>query len=243
VTVGGIWRNNTLRIGNQGSSNSLLIAGGTVLATDLVVGFGSTVCTNLLRMDSGSVIVTNATADAVLEVRYGQFVLNGGTLQVDRFVMTNSCAQFVRTGGTLIYGVAVLDPNRDDDGDGIPNGWEQSHGLDPLNAADANLDSDGDGRSNLQEYLAGTDATNSASSFRITSAAKESNNIRVTWMMGSGRTNALERTTGDGSGGFATNNFIPIFTVTNTVGTATNYLDVGGATNFPARFYRVRLVP
>ena len=40
-----------------------------------------------------------------------------------------------------------------------------------------------------------------------------------------------------------TNNSIAIFTVTNTVGTTTNYLDVGGATNKPARYYRVRLVP
>jgi hypothetical protein len=40
-----------------------------------------------------------------------------------------------------------------------------------------------------------------------------------------------------------TNNFAATFTVTNTVGSVTNYLDIGGATNMPARFYRVRLVP
>jgi hypothetical protein len=34
-----------------------------------------------------------------------------------------------------------------------------------------------------------------------------------------------------------------IFTATNTVGTTTNYLDVGAATNVPAFYYRVRLVP
>ena len=32
-------------------------------------------------------------------------------------------------------------------------------------------------------------------------------------------------------------------TVTNTIGPATNYLDSGGATNTPARYYRLRLVP
>jgi len=31
--------------------------------------------------------------------------------------------------------------------------------------------------------------------------------------------------------------------VTNTVSTVTNYLDSGAATNFPARYYRVRLTP
>ena len=40
-----------------------------------------------------------------------------------------------------------------------------------------------------------------------------------------------------------TNNFTDIFTVTNTVGTVTNYLDTGATTNFPSRYYRVRLVP
>jgi hypothetical protein len=39
------------------------------------------------------------------------------------------------------------------------------------------------------------------------------------------------------------NNFAAIFTVTNAIGTTTSYLDVGGATNAPARYYRVRLVP
>ena len=58
--------------------------------------------------------------------------------------------------------------------------------------------------------------------------------------MGSGKTNALQATNG---GGYGTNGFADIFTVTNTLGTVTNYLDVGGATNVPARYYRVRLVP
>jgi hypothetical protein len=39
------------------------------------------------------------------------------------------------------------------------------------------------------------------------------------------------------------NNFVEDFTITNIVGTTTNYLEVGGATNFPSRFNRVRLVP
>jgi hypothetical protein len=40
-----------------------------------------------------------------------------------------------------------------------------------------------------------------------------------------------------------TNNSTDIFTVTNTVGTTTNDLDTGAATNVPACYYRVRLVP
>jgi T5SS/PEP-CTERM-associated repeat protein len=228
------WQSDTLEF--FGVSNSLAVAGGSVNATNVIVYN----CDNIIQLDSGSLMITNLSGTATLELQ-GKLVINGGTLLVDRFVMTNPCAQFVRTGGTLIYGTAVLDPMRDDDGDGMPNGWEQSHGLDPLNAADGNVDSDGDGFTNLQEYMAGTDPQDAASAFRITGIAPEGDDLRVTWMMGSGKTNALQAAAGDG--GYYTNNFADIFTVTNTIGSVTNYLDVGAATNVPGRFYRVRLVP
>jgi hypothetical protein len=44
-------------------------------------------------------------------------------------------------------------------------------------------------------------------------------------------------------GSYRTNNFTDTFTVTSTLGTTANYLDTGAATNAPARYYRVRLVP
>ena len=43
----------------------------------------------------------------------------------------------------------------DTDGDGMPDTWENQHGLDP-NTNDATQDKDGDGYTNLQEYLQGT---------------------------------------------------------------------------------------
>jgi hypothetical protein len=111
--------------------------------------------------------------------------------------------------------------------------WKLAY-LGDINAPDAG-DADGDGASNIQEYLAGTDPTNSASTFRITAIAKENKDIRVTWSMGSGRTNALQFTPG-----FNTN-FQDLFVIANTVGSVTNYLDRGAATNASARFYRVSL--
>jgi len=82
-----------------------------------------------------------------------------------------------------------------------------------------------------------------ATAFRVSGIVQQGNNILVTWATSAGRTNELQATTGAAGGTYSTNNFVAIFTVTNAVGSVTNYLDVGGATNTPARFYRVRLVP
>jgi predicted outer membrane repeat protein len=105
------------------------------------------------------------------------------------------------------------------------------------------FDFDGDGQSNTNEWLAGTDPDNADSVFRVAEITRQGSDLLVTWTMGPGRTNALQATAGDTRGGYNTNNFSDIFTVTNTVGTTTNYLDTGAATNVPARYYRVRLVP
>jgi RHS repeat-associated protein len=45
----------------------------------------------------------------------------------------------------------------DTDGDGIPNWWETTYGLNPALASDASLDPDRDGITNLQEFRNGTD--------------------------------------------------------------------------------------
>ena len=111
----------------------------------------------------------------------------------------------------------------------------------PQAAGDA--DPDGDGMSNTNEFLAGTDPTNSASAFRITSVVTTGGDLRVDWMTGVGKTNALQWTAGTVDGSYQTNGFVDAFMVTNTTGTVTNYLDAGAATNFPSRYYRVRLVP
>jgi hypothetical protein len=169
----------------------------------------------------------------------------GGTLE-DAYPRT---ALQTGGGGTwLAYRLVSANPNLDSVGDGIPNWWRQLYfggngTTTNVPGSCATCDPDGDGMSNLQEYLAGTNPTNTASTFRITSVMSTGANLLVTWTMGSGKTNALQVTPGDGSGNFSTNSFADIFTVTNTIGTVTNYLDLGAATNVPSRYYRVRLVP
>ena len=77
---------------------------------------------------------------------------------------------------------------------------------------------------------------------RIDSIVQQGNDIRLTWTTVGGKTNVLQAANGAADGSFS-NNFTDIFTATNMVSLVTNYLDVGAATNFPARYYRVRLLP
>lgn len=42
---------------------------------------------------------------------------------------------------------------RDSDGDGMPDAWEQQHGLNPNDAGDGPLDRDNDGYTNVEDYL------------------------------------------------------------------------------------------
>ena len=78
--------------------------------------------------------------------------------------------------------------------------------------------------------------------FQISSIVQQGNDMLITWTTAGGETNVLQAANGTADGGFS-NNFTDIFTVTNTVSTVTNYLDVGTGMNFPARYYRVRLLP
>jgi len=45
----------------------------------------------------------------------------------------------------------------DTDGDGMPDAWENAHGLSPNDAADGVTDADSDGYTNVEEFLNGTD--------------------------------------------------------------------------------------
>jgi uncharacterized repeat protein (TIGR01451 family) len=137
----------------------------------------------------------------------------------------------------------------DADGDGIRDCWTLQYFGHPTGQASDNSraadDADGDGMSNLREYLTGTDPTNGASALRIIGIAQEGDDVCITWTTAGGRTNTVQATAGDADGGYTTN-FVDLSGLIIILGsgdTTTNYVDIGGATNAPSRYYRIRLVP
>ena len=132
----------TLSIGSNRYSQA---AGTTAVNSSLIIGdFGCTV-TGVVEVTGGNLFVTNATMNGLLEVRSGTLTLNAGGLTVDKLVITNACARFIHTGGALVTNAAALiDPDMDADGDGLPNSFELSYGLDPFDPRDAVQD-DGSG--------------------------------------------------------------------------------------------------
>lgn len=80
----------------------------------------------------------------------------------------------------------------DNDFDGMPDTYENAHGLDPNNAADANQDADGDGLTNFQEYLAGTDPQDPKSNFRITAFSLNAPKALCNFFVVAGKTYRLE---------------------------------------------------
>jgi hypothetical protein len=247
VISNGVFSTLTARIGRVIGSykrrGALAIAGGRMTASHLIVGDGACLATGTVTLTSGTLFVTNVVHDATLDIRTGTLTMNGGTLLADRLVITNSCARLIHTAGSISIGTMILDPTLDADGDGLLNSWEQINGLDPLTPTGINGpagDPDGDGLSNLQELLAGTSPTKATSALRITGTEAVGDDILVIWTTAGGRTNVVEATS-DLADSYT--NLIPHIIVPGSGDVTTNYLDVGGATNVPARFYRIRLVP
>ena len=58
-------------------------------------------------------------------------------------------------------------------------------------------------------------------------------------------TNAVQAAAGDANGGYTTNftDISGLIIISGSGDATTNYVEIGGATNVPARYYRVRVVP
>ncbi|MCF7668384.1 MAG: lamin tail domain-containing protein, partial [Verrucomicrobia bacterium] len=120
----------------------------------------------------------------------------------------------------------VLDDN---DHDGMPDEWEQNHGLDP-DAKDAAYDNDGDSMSNIEEFHAGTNPTNKASrlALRINRASPQS----LTFSAAAGRTYNVQYTDAIQPMHWSTLISIPAYPTNRTV-------SVSDPSAAPVRFYRI----
>jgi hypothetical protein len=135
-------------------------------------------------------------------------------------------------------------PNADTDTDGLPDDWELQY-FGSTATTTGTADHDGDGYTDLQEFIAGTDPTNALSQLRILSLTLDDTNVNVGWRTAAGHTNIIQSATPP-TGDFATNAFTdlsPPLAITGSGDVLTNYMDTGGATNQPSRFYRIRTVP
>jgi hypothetical protein len=121
----------------------------------------------------------------------------------------------------------------DTDGDGMPDGWELAHGLNP-DLADALADLDGDGLTNGEEYFAGTDPQDPANSLAVT-IAPETGAIRLSFFAAAGRRYAIESCEDPGAGAWEAY-------VTFPAAGASQMREVSVPMNARQRFYRVVLL-
>jgi len=159
-------------------------------------------------------------------------------------VLLHACARDVTLRGdwspSVVYQINIP---ADTVGDGIPDWWRALYfggdGKNTNSMSAAIADPDGDGQPNLNEYFLGTNPTNSASTFRILSITQELNDVNIVWQAVGGRTNVVQAATSPG--GIYTN-ISPWIILPGSSEIITNYLDLGGATNLPSRFYKIKLV-
>lgn len=97
-------------------------------------------------------------------INYEAFV-NGTSVKTGSFVWSGTGENYIALYSNYSGGNGVLDnfevstPERDDDGDGLPNWWESQYFGSPLAANPGEDVPDGDGLTNLEEFNLGTDPT------------------------------------------------------------------------------------
>ena len=112
--------------------------------------------------------------------------------------MTSGCGLFVRNGGTLIVGTLVLDPNLSAVVTASRTDGNEQYGsillrrMSPMRIPMAMA-------CPICRSIWPGPSTNAASFFGISAIAREGNDVRITWTMGSGKTNSLQVATGAGT--------------------------------------------
>ncbi len=210
---------------------------------------------------SGGTIVAGSNVNVVASINGNATSLANGTY-FDTITFSNT----VNNQGTTVRNVSLTITGSVVVADAF-SAWQNQYFTsgELMNPAfsGAGADPFGKGMSNTNQYLAGFNPTNAAAYVHITAIAKTNSgtDVRVDYLGASGdssraqpgpllsRTNVLEFTTGTGNGSYNSNNFAStgqtnILSGGMGLGTQTNMVDPGGATNKPSRYYRVRvLVP
>ncbi len=104
-----------LHVGYSGSGNQLVVSnGGTVSASNVVVGSISAFLNNRVTVDGGTLRAVNGSGTGALDIRRGTNVFNAGLIETDRLLLTNGTQSvFTFNGGTLItHGGAVNNAQR-----------------------------------------------------------------------------------------------------------------------------------
>ena len=117
ITVsGGQFSAKTIALARNGNTfndgSMLIVTGATANVSDgITLGICGSNMLGYVVVNGGQLTVTNSFGSGFIDVQHGQLVMDNGVLQVDTLVMTNTCSQFLHTGGTLIVGRVILDPN------------------------------------------------------------------------------------------------------------------------------------
>jgi fibronectin-binding autotransporter adhesin len=235
--------------------NGTLAPGGNAVGTltisnNLVVNSGATLSYALGATSDRMAVSSNLTLAGTLNVTdAGGFTTNTYILFTYGKTLTTNGVTIGTAPAGYTYAINTDTPGQVNLVVTLPltpfQQWQMQYfGCTNCPEAAATADPDGDGQNNLAEFLSGTNPTDGSSALRIISVAQESSDMVITWTTVGGFTNAVQAAAGDSGGGYTTN-FTDVsgsIIISGSGDAATNYVDAGGATNNPSRYYRVRVV-